>query len=82
MAYRAWLSDGRRYGTRVSTRSAKIQQEGNGRQIVISGHSQEEFDAKIAEMEQRGEIGAPDLIVCVVNFCSPPRAETWRAVFL
>ena len=53
-------------------RRLEIQQEGNGRQIVVAGHSQEEFDEKIAEMEQRGEIGARDLVVCVVNYCQPP----------
>jgi hypothetical protein len=58
-------------GTKKRVRRLEMQQEGNGRQIVISGHSQEEFDAKIVEMEQRGEIGARDLIVCVVDFSEP-----------
>jgi hypothetical protein len=59
-------------GTKKRLRRLELQQEGDGRQIVITGHSQEEFDAKIAEMEQRGEIGARDLVVCVVNYCQPP----------
>ena len=59
-------------GIKKRLRRLEIQQEGDGRQVVVVGHSEEEFDAKIAEMEQRGEIGARDLIVCVVNFSQPP----------
>jgi hypothetical protein len=62
-------------GIKNRLRRLEIQQEGKGRHIVIVGHSQEEFDAKIAEMEQRGEIGARDLVVCVVNFSSPPERK-------
>jgi hypothetical protein len=68
-------------GTKKRVRRLEMQQEGNGRQIVISGHSQEEFDAKIAEMEQRGEIGARDLVVCVVNYCQPPERRPGVAYF-
>jgi hypothetical protein len=59
-------------GIKKRLRRLEIQQEGDGRQVVVMGHSEEEFDAKIAEMEQRGEIGARDLIVCVANYCQPP----------
>jgi len=59
-------------GIKKRLRRLEIQQEGDGRQVVVMGHSEEEFDAKIAEMEQRGEVGARDLVVCVVNYCQPP----------
>ena len=59
-------------GIKKRLRRLELQQEGDGRQIVVVGHCEEEFDAKIAEMEQRGEIGARDLVACVVNYCQPP----------
>jgi hypothetical protein len=68
-------------GTKKRVRRLEMQQEGGGRQIVVVGHSQEEFDAKIAEMEQRGEVGARDLIVCVVNYCEPPERRPGVAYF-
>jgi hypothetical protein len=68
-------------GIKKRLRRLELQQEGDGRQIVVVGHCEEEFDAKIAEMEQRGEIGARDLIVCVVNFSQPPERRAGVVYF-
>ena len=59
-------------GTKKRLRRLELRQEGGGRQIVVSGHSREEQDAKVDELEQRGEIGPRDLVVCVANFSKPP----------
>ena len=58
-------------GIKKRLRRLEIQQEGDGRIVVVTGFCEEEHEAKIAEMEQRGEIGARDLIVCVVDFSEP-----------
>jgi len=59
-------------GIKKRLRRLETRQEGEGRIVVVTGFCEEEHEAKIAEMEQRGEIGARDLIVCVVNFGDPP----------
>jgi hypothetical protein len=53
-------------------RRLEIQEEGEGSVFVVDGYSEEEHDAKIADMEQRREIGRRDIIVKLVNFCEPP----------
>ena len=62
-------------GIKKRLRRLELQQEGDGRQIVVSGHSREEYDAKVAEMERCGEIGPRDLVVCVADFSSPPERK-------
>ena len=59
-------------GIKKRLRRLELQREGDGRQIVVVGHCEEEFDEKIAELEQRGEIAPRDIVVCVVNYCQPP----------
>jgi hypothetical protein len=68
-------------GIKKRLRRLEARQEGEGRIVVVTGFCQEEFDAKIAEMEQRGEIGARDLIVCVANFSAPPERRPGVAYF-
>jgi hypothetical protein len=62
-------------GTKRRLRRLETQQEGEGRIVVVDGYSEEEQDAKVDELEQRGEIGPRDLIVCVANFSSPPERK-------
>jgi len=62
-------------GIKKRLRRLELQQEGDGRIVVVDGRSEEEQDAKVDELEQRGEIGPRDLIVCVANFSSPPERK-------
>ena len=62
-------------GIKKRLRRLEARQEGEGRIVVVDGHSEEEQDAKVDELEQRGEIGPRDLIVCVANFSSPPERK-------
>ena len=59
-------------GIKKRLRRLEVHQEGEGRIVVVPGFCKEEHEAKVAEMEQRGEIGPRDLVVCVVNYCQPP----------
>jgi hypothetical protein len=58
-------------GIKKRLRRLERQQEGDGRIVVVDGYSEEEQDAKVDELEQRGEIGARDIVVCVANFSEP-----------
>jgi hypothetical protein len=68
-------------GIKKRLRRLEVHQEGEGRIVVVPGFCKEEHEAKVAEMEQRGEIGARDLIVCVVNFSEPPERRAGVAYF-
>ena len=68
-------------GIKKRLRRLEVHQEGEGRIVVVLGFCEEEHEAKIAELEQRGEIGARDLIVCVVNFNEPPERRAGVAYF-
>jgi dihydrodipicolinate synthase/N-acetylneuraminate lyase len=60
-------------GIKKRLRRLETRQEGEGRIVVVTGFCEEEHEAKIAEMEQRGEIGSRDTVVCVANYCNPPQ---------
>ena len=62
-------------GIKKRLRRLESRQEGEGRIVVVTGHSEEEHEAKTAELEQRGEIGPRDLVVCVADFSSPPERK-------
>ena len=68
-------------GIKKRLRRLENRQEGEGRIIVVTGHCEEEHEAKTAELEQRGEISPRDIVVWVADFSQPPERRAGVVYF-